>query len=30
MFFSRDAADADRKGPGLCGSCRAALGLGAK
>ncbi len=27
MFFSRDAADADRKGPGLCGSCRAALGL---
>jgi archaemetzincin len=28
MFFSRDAADADRKGPGLCGSCRAALGMG--
>ncbi|HEX9051836.1 MAG TPA: archaemetzincin [Anaeromyxobacter sp.] len=27
MFFSRDAADADRKGPGLCPSCRAALGL---
>jgi archaemetzincin len=27
MFFSRDAADADRKGPGLCSSCRAALGL---
>ncbi len=27
MFFSRDAADADRKGPGLCASCRAALGL---
>ena len=27
MFFSRDAADADRKGPGLCTSCRAALGL---
>ncbi len=27
MFFSRDAADSDRKGPGLCGSCRAALGL---
>jgi archaemetzincin len=28
MFFSRDAADADRKGTGLCGSCRTALGLG--
>jgi archaemetzincin len=28
MFYSRDAADADRKGPGLCASCRAALGLG--
>jgi archaemetzincin len=27
MFFSRDAADSDRKGPGLCTSCRAALGL---
>jgi archaemetzincin len=27
MFFSRDAADADRKGPGLCSSCRTALGL---
>lgn len=27
MFFSRDAADADRKGPGPCPSCRAALGL---
>jgi archaemetzincin len=27
MFFSRDAADADRKGLGLCASCRAALGL---
>jgi archaemetzincin len=27
MFFSRDAADADRKGPGLCASCRSALGL---
>ncbi len=27
MFFSRDAADADRKGPGLCAGCRAALGL---
>jgi archaemetzincin len=27
MFFSRDAADADRKGAGLCASCRAALGL---
>jgi archaemetzincin len=30
MFFSRDAADSDRKGPGLCGSCRAALGLPAR
>jgi archaemetzincin len=30
MFFSRDAADVDRKQPGLCGSCRAALGLGPK
>jgi archaemetzincin len=30
MFFSRDAADADRKGPGLCASCRAALGLAPK
>ncbi len=29
MFYSRDAADADRKGPGLCASCRAALGLAA-
>ena len=28
MFLSRDAADADRKGPGLCASCRSALGLG--
>ncbi|HET8539802.1 MAG TPA: archaemetzincin [Anaeromyxobacter sp.] len=27
MFLSRDSADADRKGPGLCASCRAALGL---
>ncbi len=27
MFFSRDAADCDRKGNGLCASCRAALGL---
>jgi archaemetzincin len=27
MFASRDAADADRKGSGLCASCRAALGL---
>jgi archaemetzincin len=27
MFFSRDAADSDRKGPGVCASCRAALGL---
>jgi archaemetzincin len=30
MFFSRDAADSDRKGPGLCASCRAALGLPAR
>jgi archaemetzincin len=30
MFFSRDAADSDRKGPGLCTSCRAALGLTSK
>jgi archaemetzincin len=28
MFFSRDAADCDRKGPGPCTSCRNALGLG--
>jgi archaemetzincin len=27
MFYSRDAADADRKGAGLCTSCRTALGL---
>jgi archaemetzincin len=27
MFYSRDAADSDRKGPGLCAACRAALGL---
>lgn len=27
MFLSRDAADSDRKGPGLCGACRAAIGL---
>jgi len=26
MFLSRDSADADRKGPGLCAACRAALG----
>jgi archaemetzincin len=26
MFTSRDATDADRKGPGLCAGCRAALG----
>jgi archaemetzincin len=30
MFFSRDAADCDRKGPGPCGSCRTALGLAAR
>jgi archaemetzincin len=29
MFLSRDAADSDRKGPGLCASCRGALGVGA-
>jgi archaemetzincin len=28
MFSSEEAADTDRKGPGLCGACRAALGLG--
>ncbi len=27
MFFSRDAADCDRKGAGLCAACRTALGL---
>jgi archaemetzincin len=27
MFPARDAGDADRKGPGLCAGCRAALGL---
>ncbi len=27
MFLSRDAADADRKGTGLCTACRTALGL---
>lgn len=27
MFASRDAADSDRKGPGLCNSCRTAVGL---
>jgi len=27
MFLTREAADADRKGPGLCASCRTALGL---
>jgi archaemetzincin len=26
MFTSRDATDADRKGPSLCASCKAALG----
>jgi archaemetzincin len=29
MFVSRDASDSDRKGPGLCASCRSALGLAA-
>ena len=28
MFLSRDAADSDRKGPGLCATCRNALGIG--
>lgn len=28
MFLSRDPADTDRKGPGLCVNCRTALGLG--
>jgi archaemetzincin len=28
MFLSRDAADSDRKGPGLCASCRVAIGAG--
>jgi archaemetzincin len=27
MFPTREAADADRKGPGLCAPCRGALGL---
>ena len=27
MFLSHRPSDADRKGPGLCGACRAALGL---
>jgi len=27
MFLSRDSADTDRKGPGLCGTCRGALGV---
>jgi archaemetzincin len=30
MFFSRDAADVDRKRTALCGSCRAALGLASR
>jgi archaemetzincin len=28
MFLTRDVPDADRKGPGLCATCRGALGLG--
>jgi archaemetzincin len=28
MFLTRDVADSDRKGPGLCATCRGALGLG--
>ncbi|WP_242392656.1 peptidase M54 [Anaeromyxobacter oryzisoli] len=27
MYLAEEAVDCDRKGPGLCGSCRAALGL---
>jgi archaemetzincin len=27
MYLSHRPSDADRKGPGLCGACRAALGL---
>ncbi len=27
MYPSRDTSDSDRKGPGLCASCRSALGL---
>lgn len=27
MFLSRDSADADRKGPGVCATCRNALGI---
>jgi archaemetzincin len=27
MFLSHSAADSDRKGPGLCATCRTALGL---
>ncbi len=27
MFLSHKPSDSDRKGPGLCGSCRAALGV---
>jgi archaemetzincin len=27
MFLSHRPSDADRKGPGLCGACRGALGL---
>ncbi len=28
MLLSHKPSDSDRKGPGLCGACRAALGLG--
>jgi archaemetzincin len=28
MYLSRDTSEVDRKGPGLCLACRAALGLG--
>jgi archaemetzincin len=27
MFLTRDPADSDRKGPGLCANCRAAIGV---
>jgi archaemetzincin len=28
MFLVKEAAEVDRKGPGLCNGCRNALGLG--
>ena len=30
MFLSHRPSDSDRKGPGLCATCRTALGLGAQ